>query len=566
MSRRHHAPAPAAGAASSAWGHEDPVEVSWAEVDSDEDMLGSAHVATNAAQQSRRRRNSGRGGRSAGHQAEGRPMNPAAAAPQGAALEIIPLNNGSRRNNRKPAAPAQAPAAPSSRPSSSRAKPAAPPAAPTDDDGDVPIAEDEEEPHVGLYEDFDPTAIAVKLFNRDDPNSPLYSVSRFEDLGLADNLLRGLYAMNFNKPSKIQERALPLLLHNPPTNLIAQSQSGTGKTAAFVLGMLARCDYSESVGAGPQAVCIVNARELAVQVVDVVRQMAVHTEARVALITAGESWPSEGAHIVVGTPGRILDLAQRRAISLSKVKILVVDEADSMLSAQNLGTQASRIKPLVPKTAQIVLFSATFAEKVLKFAERFAPEANLITLAREEVKVDAIAQFALAVPPGLDQKIAALDDIYGLLSVGQSMVFVDRRDDAYRVAKAMQDASHEVVVLTGQDDPAVRDQTMDAFRSGRAKVLISTNVVARGIDIPQVNLVVNFDVPKFQNRPDFESYMHRIGRTGRFGRAGVAINIIDGRESQQILDRIIDHYKLTVHRMPNDFEAMEKLLKEVQAR
>ncbi|KAI9219382.1 DEAD-domain-containing protein [Blastocladiella britannica] len=422
-------------------------------------------------------------------------------------------------------------------------------------------------------EHFDAAEILVHLHNRDDPNSPLYSVSLFEDLGLKKELLHGLYLMGFNKPSKIQERALPLMLRDPPTNLIAQSQSGTGKTGAFVLGMLARIDFDATDAVGPQAVCLVNARELAVQVHEVMAQMAVHLSAlQSAVVTQGSRAPPRTTHAIVATPGRLLDLVQRRQVDLGSVKILVLDEADSMVDptvGQNLAAQAAALRRAIPETAQCVLFSATFPDRVMRFAENFAPQANVMRLPLAQVKVDAIMQFALSVGRGIDAKLDALGNIYGLVLAGQSLVFVDRRNTAYQIAEYMRSHGFDVGVLTAADEPAVRDKTMADFRDGNIRVLITTNVLSRGIDISSVGLVINFDLPVKPggrgNTPDMEAYLHRIGRTGRFGRAGVAINLIDGPNSESTLEQIRRHYGMEIHRMTNDLDEMERIMHSVQA-
>ncbi|KNE66633.1 hypothetical protein, variant [Allomyces macrogynus ATCC 38327] len=371
--------------------------------------------------------------------------------------------------------------------------------------------------------------------------------------------------MNFTKPSKIQERALPLLLRDPPTNLIAQSQSGTGKTAAFTLTMLSRIDWSIAPSK-PQALCLVNTRELAVQIEDVVKHMGVHTPVQVAMAVKDAHGRGQKVvgHVVVGTPGTVLELARRRQLDLSRVKVLVLDEADTMLDAQNLGEQAGRVRPLVPPTAQVLLFSATFPNKVKAFAASFAPSANLLSLAPQDIKVDAIRQFFIRVPTRV-AKFDTLSDLYGLLTVGQSIIFVHTRATAVDLTARMQAEGHQVAVLTGELTPAQRDRVMAEFRSGSAKVLIATNVLSRGIDVPQVNLVVNYDLPMDENRePDFEAYVHRIGRTGRFGRAGVAINLIDSGHALKMQQQITAAYGMAVTEMPRDYDVMERLLRQIR--
>ncbi|KAJ1503222.1 RNA helicase required for poly(A+) mRNA export [Coelomomyces lativittatus] len=418
--------------------------------------------------------------------------------------------------------------------------------------------------NTGLYEQFASSEIEVRLANpREDPNSPLYSVTRFEDLNLPPELLRGLYAMNYTRPSKIQEKALPLLLSNPPTNLIAQSQSGTGKTAAFTLTMLKRSDPNVAI---TQAVCIVNTRELAIQVAEVLKKMSVHTDLKIGLAVKEDN-PMQrrdkiNDHILIGTPGTLMDLARKKIINLSNVKVLVFDEADAILDSQNLMEQAQKVRKSIHQKAQILLFSATFPEKVKEFATVFAPNANMLILRREEVKVEAIKQFWIRVSSQND-KCAKLSDLYGLLTVGQSIIFVKTRQSAYNVAEFMRSEGHQVSVLTGADSPQQRDMTMDEFRQGRSKVLISTDVLSRGIDVPQINLVINYDMPVDETgKPDYETYVHRIGRTGRFGRSGVSINFIDGERAEKMQKDITESYRMSVTEMPSDLNVMEKMLKK----
>ncbi|KAI9189416.1 RNA helicase required for poly(A+) mRNA export [Blastocladiella emersonii ATCC 22665] len=411
----------------------------------------------------------------------------------------------------------------------------------------------------GLHEDFSTDEIVVTLANGS--TGPIEVAHKFEDLSLPEPLLKGIYDANFNAPSVIQKKALPLLLKNPPVNMIAQSRSGTGKTAAFVLTMLTRINTQQRA---PQAICLANTRELAIQIVEVVKLLGVHTGATVCM--AVKDGVARGQRvtdpIVVGTPGTLVDLIRRKQLDVSAIKVMVLDEADAMLDQQNLGEQSRMLRKFVRNDVQVLLFSATFPDKVKSFAASFAPGANLLMLPRDEVNVKAIHQFYVDIASPAE-KFQKLSDLYGLLTVGQSIIFVQRKVTARDVAKRMTDEGHAVSVITGEDEPSVRDQTMDAFRSGRAKVLIATNVLARGIDVPQVNLVVNYDMPVDQNnRPDHEAYMHRIGRTGRFGREGVSVNFIDSPQARDVQNLVIRQYSLTIEGMPDDFDEMEKMLKK----
>ncbi|KAG8901739.1 RNA helicase required for poly(A+) mRNA export, partial [Tulasnella sp. 408] len=391
-----------------------------------------------------------------------------------------------------------------------------------------------------------------------DPNSPLYSIKSFEDLGLHADLLKGLYSMGFQKPSKIQERALPLLLQNPPKNMIGQSQSGTGKTAAFTLAMLSRIDFSKKI---TQAICLAPSRELARQIMSVITTMGAFTPVTTAFAIkeSVERGAKVDAQIVVGTPGTLTDLLRRKAIESKEIKIFVVDEADNMLDQQGLGDQTLRVKNMVPRTCQIVLFSATFADNVRIFAGKFAPGANEIKLKQEELSVEGIKQFYMDCASE-DKKFDVLVELYSLLTIGQSMIFCKRRETADVIAQRMSEQGHQVVSLHGSKDATERDRTIDAFRDGKYKVLITTNVVARGIDILQVNMVVNYDLPMtVDNKPDVETYLHRIGRTGRFGRKGISINFVHNSKTWEEMQVIQNSLKKPIVRVgTDDFDKMEK--------
>ncbi|KLO07630.1 DEAD-domain-containing protein [Schizopora paradoxa] len=383
-----------------------------------------------------------------------------------------------------------------------------------------------------------------------DPNSPLFSVKSFEELGLNPDLLKGLFDMSFSKPSKIQERALPLLLKDPPTNMIGQSQSGTGKTAAFVLTMLSRVDFSIP---SPQAICVAPTRELARQIMAVAATMGKYTSVRTDYAIKTEQKVTEplSGHIVVGTPGTIVDYVRRRLIDASKVKVLVLDEADNMLDQENLSEQCIKIKNSLVKEGrpQIVLFSATFPDRVRTFASRFAPNANKIELKKEELSVEGIKQFYMDCKDE-ESKYEILVQIYNLLTVGQSIIFAKTRTTADRIAQRMSQEGHKVASLHGAKE-------------------------ARGIDILQVNVVVNYDLPMMSDKaesatydprhetPDVETYLHRIGRTGRFGRKGVSINFVHNQKTWQDMHMIEEALGKKITRVDtNDVDVMEETLKK----
>lgn len=406
--------------------------------------------------------------------------------------------------------------------------------------------------------------VKVKLADlQADPNSPLYSVKSFEELGLKPELLKGLYAMKFSKPSKIQEKALPLLLSNPARNMIGQSQSGTGKTAAFALTMLSRVDEGNP---NVQAICLSPARELARQTLDVVQEMGKFTNIKTQLLVPGslERDSKIDGHILVATPGFLLDMIRKKRVSVGSVKVFVLDEADNMLDQQGLGDQCSRIKKFLPKTTQLVLFSATFPDEVRRYAEKFVPNANSLELKHEELNVDAITQLYMDCADE-NEKFKNLCEFYGLMTIASSIIFVQRKDTADKLYMRMKQEGHAVSVLHGSLESSERDRLIDDFREGRSKVLITTNVLARGIDIPSVTMVVNYDMPFDKNdRPDPSTYLHRIGRTGRFGRRGVSISFIDSKKSYECLQSISKYFGgIEMKKLPNDdWDEIEEIVKK----
>ncbi|KAJ6027009.1 uncharacterized protein N7446_004388 [Penicillium canescens] len=416
--------------------------------------------------------------------------------------------------------------------------------------------------------------VEVKLSDlQADPNNPLFSVKSFEDLGLDERILKGLATMNFRKPSKVQERALPLLMSNPPKNLVGQSQSGTGKTAAFVLNVLSRLDLSTpEMASSPQALILAPTRELARQIVGVIQIMGQFLDG----LVIGTAVPADSnartgkmdCSVVVGTPGTVQDMIKRRNLNPAHLKVLVLDEADNMLDQQGLGDQCIRAKAMLPRTVQIVLFSATFPAHVYRYAGKFAPNANEITLQHEELTVEGIKQLYMDCD-NEEQKYQNLVQLYGLLTVGSSIIFVRTRTSAIEIERRMVAEGHTVASLTGGVEGSQRDAVIDAFRNGDAKVLITTNVLARGIDVSTVSLVVNYDVPEeyAQNRPsgtpDYQTYLHRIGRTGRFGRIGVAISFVANRGEWEMLRKIQEHFGCNIERIDtNDWDEVEEIIKK----
>ncbi|XP_039212549.1 ATP-dependent RNA helicase DDX25 isoform X2 [Crotalus tigris] len=400
----------------------------------------------------------------------------------------------------------------------------------------------------------------VEILQRD-PKSPLFSVTTFEKLHLKPELLQGIYGMGFNRPSKIQETALPIMLADPPQNLIAQSQSGTGKTAAFVLAMLSRTDPKKEF---PQCLCLSPTFELAVQTGRVVEKMGKYcVNIKVNYAIRGNIVPRGSPvreQIIIGTPGTLLDWCFKlKLFNVKEIKVYVLDEADVMIDKQNFLDQSIRIQRSLSSDCQLLLFSATFEPPVLKFAQRIIPEPNIITLRREELTLSNIRQYYFECE-NKEDKFRALCNLYGSITVGQAIIFCQTRYNAKWLYHALKTDGHQVSLLIGELTVEKRAEVIQQFRDGKYKVIITTNLCARGIDVMQVTIVVNFTLPTTVfHAPDFETYLHRIGRAGRFGKNGLAFNMVE-RQNLPLLFEIQDHFKILIQRLdPEDMEALEKI-------
>jgi ATP-dependent RNA helicase DDX19/DBP5 len=249
-------------------------------------------------------------------------------------------------------------------------------------------------------------------------------------------------------------------------------------------------------------------------------------------------------HAIVGTPGKVMDMAKKRVIDVSSIKVFVLDEADMMLDQENnMGPQVTQIRALMQNDVQVLFFSATYPDDVRAFAENLVPRAVSIKVRKTELTLASVAQMYMRCEDEWD-KFNKLTALYGAMNVGQSVIFVNQRKKAFQLAKWMRDAGFAVSLICGTQtsgdermDPALRDHVMDEFRNCVTRVLIATDVLSRGIDVPQVTLVVNYELPiNWTDRGvDMETYLHRVGRTGRFGLRGLAVNLLTDRERPMLI-------------------------------
>jgi ATP-dependent RNA helicase DDX19/DBP5 len=320
--------------------------------------------------------------------------------------------------------------------------------------------------------------------------------------------------------------------------MIAQSQSGTGKTAAFVLAMLSRVDLNKNY---PQVLCLAPTYELALQIGEVAKKMAQFLPAiKIVFAVRGEDLPRNTKltnHIIIGTPGKVLDWGIKyKFFDLSKIKVFVLDEADVMIATQGHQDQSFRIHKYLPPTCQVMFFSATYDQQVMEFAEVIVPDPIIIRLKREEESLDNIKQYYVMCQ-NLEEKYNSIANIYGGITVGQAIIFCHTKRTASWLAGKLSRDGHSVALLSGELTVDQRIAILNRFREGTEKVLITTNVLSRGIDVEAVTIVVNFDLPvDMERRADCETYLHRIGRTGRFGKMGLAINLVDDKTMPTLKD------------------------------
>jgi len=382
--------------------------------------------------------------------------------------------------------------------------------------------------------------------------SPLHSVKTFEELKLDKKLLDGIYQMGFRRPSRIQERALPQLLAYPPRNMIAQSQNGTGKTAAFSLATLSRIDQNLNY---VQALVLVPTFELAIQIGHVMETMAKFLpHIRIAYAVRDPTISKRNqlvkgqelkVPIVIGTPGTVEDWCQKlKVINLKKLRVFVVDEADVMISLAGFSQICiDLVKNTVGKDCQTMLFSATYSDEVMDFAKRVIENPVIFRLKREEQSLSNIRQFYIQCRND-EEKYDAVKMIYSTITIGQAMIFCRSKRTAHNLALKMIKDKHCVELLSSELTVEQRAAVIKRFREGKFRVLVVTNVCARGIDIDDISLVVNFEFPliyderqhNFVSKPDYDTYLHRIGRAGRFGRTGHTFNLVTPAEMPLIVD------------------------------
>lgn len=377
---------------------------------------------------------------------------------------------------------------------------------------------------------------------------------KFEDMDLRHEILRGIYSHGFETPSEIQSKSITLIASG--RDIVAQSQSGTGKTGAFVIGVLQR--VNENVE-GCQAIILAPTRELAIQIHDVFQCLGQYAKITPVLcigrydIQQSKNELEKGSVVAIGTPGRIIDMIDRKYISMRHMKTLVLDEADEMLSdgyynqSSSFQNQIKTIVQRLPREAQICLFSATMPIKVLELTDKFLHDPLRILVKKEELTLEGIKQFYIDVEKE-QYKFEVFCDLYRTICLGQSMVYVSTKKRAEWLKKQLESNSYTVSMIHSDMSTTERVDVMKDFRTGATRILVSTDLLSRGIDVQQVSLVINYDLPRTR-----ECYLHRIGRSGRFGRKGVAINFTTTRDYWVLRD-IQKFYSTQIEPMPANIQ------------
>jgi translation initiation factor 4A len=371
-------------------------------------------------------------------------------------------------------------------------------------------------------------------------------IKNWDDMNIRDDLLRGIYSYGFENPSDIQKNAIIPFIEGH--DIIAQAQSGTGKTGAFTIGTLQSIDLM----GGTQAIVLAPTHELVSQIADVIKSIGssmqnLFIKTVVGGVPLGEdisSFRSFTPHIIVGSTGRVLDLIRRGCIDTRHIKILVMDEADELLS-HGFKMDVYNIFQCLNDNIQIAIFSATLPDEVLKVTEKFMKNPTKIIVQPDKLNVEGIEQFFIALNDD-KEKYDMVKKLFSTLVISQCIIYVNSVQRVVDLYESLVNDGYTVSCIHGSMTKQERDKSFLEFKSGKSRLLISSNITARGIDIQQVGTVVNLDVSQ-----DIHTYLHRVGRSGRHGRKGIAINFVT-RHDIGILKHIEKHYNISI----NEFKCL----------
>ena len=343
----------------------------------------------------------------------------------------------------------------------------------------------------------------------------------FEDLNINDELLRGIYSYGFEKPSNIQYKSIPII--NSGKDIIAQSQSGTGKTGAFSIGILNNIDLSLK---STQYIVVTPTHELAKQIFSVIKNLSSYIDITIAKVI-GKTSISESIlelkkepQIIIATPGRLLDMIHKKNLFTDNIKTIILDEADEMLSSGFMDSVYYIIK-CIPKSSQICLYSATMPKEILDLTNYFMDNPELLLINKEELTLEGIKQ---------------------------SIIYINSKNILNNLYERLIKENYPVSYIHGDMSSNDREKNLNDFKNGISRIMLSTDLLSRGIDIQQLSLVINFDLPKNK-----ETYIHRIGRSGRYGRKGVSINLVTDRDINRMKE-IEEYYDTEIVEMPQNLE------------
>ena len=377
------------------------------------------------------------------------------------------------------------------------------------------------------------------------PSDDVKLYEEFDQMNLPENLLRGVYAYGFEKPSAIQQKGIVPIAEG--RDVLAQAQSGTGKTGTFVIGSLSRVDEAIKK---PQVLVLVHVRELAQQIEKVAKALGSFMNLQVLCAVGGNPLRDDirqlegGAQFIVGTPGRVFDLVNRNVLDRSEIRVLIMDEADQMLEDLFYKQVMCILEKGFPEKTRVALFSATMPEQVVEVTNKILNDPVRVLIKPAAVRLEGIQQFFVPLDRE-DHKFECICDLYKNLNISQAVIFCNKRQKAEMLAERMTAQGYPVTCLHGELEKPERTRRMKQFIEGSTRVMVATDIIARGIDVQQISLVINYELPT--NR---ENYVHRIGRAGRFGRKGTTINMLLPEEEGMMKD-ISEHYAMKVLPLPD---------------
>lgn len=369
----------------------------------------------------------------------------------------------------------------------------------------------------------------------------------FESLGLSENILKGVFSYGFVNPSEIQKKGISVMVSKK--DCILQSQSGTGKTATYLLGTLSNMVESEK---NIQSIIITPTRELAEQVYQVALKLSKYTKLKIVLCVGGTNIHNfkrdiKQAQLVIGTIGRIYHMIEDNIINISNLKQLTLDEADNLLS-KNYSSKVFDLVKNVREGCQKCFISATVNKNLRLIGNKLLKEPEMVLLKKEEVQVKAIKNFYLDTEEE-QYKFDTLLDLYQIVSTSHTMIFCNSINKIEFLKNRLEEEGFPITAIHGGLTQEERNNIVNEFRDGKTRILLTTDLLARGIDIPEVKLVINYDLPK-----KHETFMHRIGRSGRFGKKGVSITFVnmDTFNDKKNFSNLVKHYDLTIEEMPDN--------------